>query len=203
MCRTGIAGRTAHRDWAPLAAALLQAADVTSGWRRPSRTTKLLTQYFFHAVAARNRRNPILRLFVLSANSPWTSEAANNFLKKFQKHPPSPKISPHSRPPPKKISFPQVPPNRTLAASTGVGGFRLQRLVASAGFAVRKMGWERIKLVPDSQWRFRTAVDSAPVKYRAPPAPATPLRNRKSGKQLQTPKSKLHKQQWTAHRSSA
>ena len=132
MCRTGIAGRTAHRDWAPLAAALLQAADVTSGWRRPSRTTKLLTQYFFHAVAARNRRNPILRLFVLSANSPWTSEAANNFLKKFQKHPPSPKISPHSRPPPKKISFPQVPPESdTLLHWRGLGVFQFRSFAPS------------------------------------------------------------------------
>jgi len=47
------------------------------------------------------------------------------------------------------------------------------RLVARAGFAVRKMPRDRIKLVWGVLDGFMTAVDSAPVKYRAPPAPAT------------------------------
>jgi hypothetical protein len=88
----------------------------------------------------------------------------------------SPKISPQSRHPPQKNFVPiESPESGTLLQSVGGWGFRLSRLVASAGFAVRKMGWDRIKLVWGVLDGFMTAVDSTPVKYRAPPAPATLL----------------------------
>ena len=78
------------------------------------------------------------------------------FRKSFRNTLQVPKSPPH-RTPPKKISFPQVLSNRTLCCICGVGVFRLSRLVASTCVRVRKMGWDRIKLVWGVSGRCLTA----------------------------------------------
>ena len=145
-------------------------------------------------MAARNRRNPILQFLGLSAKSAWSWKWPNNFLKKFQNRPKSPKISRavlHSPPPQKKFRSPEPSPIGHFAVSAGGWGFRASDFCPSRARRLGPFanGPGPHKIGSGSVW---TALA---VKYRAPPAPATPskpqassqLRQTTANSKLQTP----------------